>query len=587
MDTAQDGTPPKLPPCCPSGGGLRRKREDDEYEDPRGGEGDAQKGSHTTTLPSHNNNGGTSAPSCETRRDPDRSKKGNNGSKNKPAAPPSPKKTESLQQQSNDESNDSAVIPDQQYRFSSSTLLPERSIISSFAHSPYARGPGCGLHRESSAADLTDLAVDPAAAGSRENIPPPYRSSFFNEARRVQRFQDSSGDGVADWTPQEGGGSSTAAGTALLGIDRRRLQAQRRMPHQHAHAQLHDRTSNFAPPASAMLFSRASGQSHGGPHLRGAGELQSPSWVAAAPPPHRQHPTYAVPPYSTSNSAGVPHNDDFMHQGGMAMRWGQSADEDERWMLDAMNANASESVVTHHSGNNVLVLRELAVLQASYAELQRQYGQKCGEVIVLQNTVAVLREQLQEVESAKYTPTCAQTCTSHACTVAARSPFGQGGETYPRGNRSKYRRERTPSPDVRRNGHGDEYPHPPVDAQAVEAKIHSDVTSEKHSPDHSTSDHLASAANNTNRSASLSSGHPPPPAAATTVRTSSSGAVLFCGLCQISVNSDTTLRAHLQGERHRKALHRAAVNTPRCSSVIPAGIEANEPAESAPANVPV
>lgn len=129
--------------------------------------------------------------------------------------------------------------------------------------------------------------------------------------------------------------------------------------------------------------------------------------------------------------------------------------------------------------------REMEVLTQSFRELQRQYGEKCGEVIFLTKKVESLERQLSQQQRPPMNPiprsTQPQAEVLHTDYAALTSTCGG----------VPYNKEPQSSTDARR----------PTDC----------VTA-----------------------------LPP----------------WSCGICRLTLNSETTLRMHLQGDRHRKMLSR-------------------------------
>jgi hypothetical protein len=459
------------------------------------------------------------------------------------------------------------------------------SIVASFAHSPYARGPGYGLHRESSSSELEQQHHHLTAAGDgvsegNVEIPPPYRSAN-------------------SYAPP---GSATAVppGSTTLGAAEHRRSSE-------------DLDSRRSADCAALSYHAGTDASYLNSNSRRSARGHQLSSQVTAQQHHHYLPTSrrSHHQFHTMQQQFSP----FLEPARNEYRGGVG---DGAWNARDSSAVRADSTVPSESrgvystpttslgGHPYDVQRELAVLQSSFEELQRQYGQKCGEVIVLQNTVAVLRDQLQELESERQQSIAfpsAAGVEGHSTTQQQQQqqqqqqPYRGFSGMLPRAtgvSMAGRLRQRCPSSDV--SSGGDDGPQRPNEAErgrlGTSAALRAEATSNalaqrcrQHDSigvataaqeglsllNHETPPSLPPPGSGPKHVAYHAQPQPQPP-----LKSSISGAVLFCDLCQISVNSDTTLRAHLQGERHRKALHRAGATAAAASAGATAVSTSNE-----------
>lgn len=550
-------------PLPPPNGGVRRQREDDEYN-----------ASSSSTAAAAARIARMTTESVPRSAEGDETNANNNNNNNRAEGGSSSHHRQHQQHQQR-HSGGAVAASDSNRHHQQQPHVPEgggTSIVASFAHSPYARGPGYGLHRESSSSELEQQALGGATTGG--NSAPPYRSeirrsngafapnsnSTENDAA-VHRSRRAEGD------PHQhayyAGEAALSASPLMLGAD----SANGSSINRSRHGRGHNGNNQAASSAASQPFHHYLPSSRR-PHNH------NPSASMVSHHPNHQHNHMFQPqqfsPFlepavvgsSNSNSADnfapqassllLDHRRSEYQQGGTS--WGGPS--------SSTTHGGNQNYPAHHH-HPYDIQREFAVLQSSFAELQHQYGQKCGEVIVLQNTVAVLRDQLQEFEFVRQQQQQQQPQQSSAPPFTTSTvPTGGAAGSRNASSAAGRLRQRCPSADV---SSGDDDGHSQRPAASATGVPAADI------PDTFSSSVQAAGPNKhaLNSNAPQQQQHP---------LKGASGAVLFCDLCQISVNSDTTLRAHLQGERHRKALHRAGAAVAAATAVPPGG---EEPANNA------
>ncbi|CUG90134.1 GPI-anchored surface protein, putative [Bodo saltans] len=552
-------------PPPPPNGGVRRQREDDEYN--------ASSSSTAAAAARIARMTTESVPRSAEGDETNANNNNNNNNNNNRAEGGSSSHHRQHQQHQQRHSGGAVATSDSNRHHQQQPHVPEgggTSIVASFAHSPYARGPGYGLHRESSSSELEQQALGGATTGG--NSAPPYRS----EIRRSN----------GAFAPN----SNSTENDAVVGHRSRRAEGD---PHQHAYY-----AGEAALSASPLMLGAdsASGSSiNRSRHGRGHNGNNQAASSAASQPFHHYLPSSRRPHNHNPSASMVSHHPNHQHNHMFQPQQfspflepavvgssnnSNSADnfapQASSLLLDHRRSEyqqggtswGSPSSSTTHGGNQNYpahhhhpydIQREFAVLQSSFAELQHQYGQKCGEVIVLQNTVAVLRDQLQEFEFVRQQQQQQPQQSSAPPFTTSTVPTGGAAGSRNASSAAGRLRQRCPSADV---SSGDDDGHSQRPAASATGVPAADI------PDTFSSSVQAAGPNkhalNSNAPQQQQQQHP---------LKGASGAVLFCDLCQISVNSDTTLRAHLQGERHRKALHRAGAAVAAATAVPPGGEE--------------